>query len=45
MHKPTKAAAKNIQSGRPDRATPAQVATAKGITKPDPAFLKKKGRR
>ena len=44
MNKPTKAAARNIQKGRPDRSTPAQVATARGIAKPDPAMKKKGGR-
>ena len=44
-HKPTPAAKRHIQHGRPDRATAAEVATAKGIAKPDPALSKRKGNR
>ena len=44
MHKPTPAAKRNIQRGRPDRSTPAERATAQGIAKPNPALSKRKGK-
>lgn len=35
MHKPTRAAAKNIQHGRPEKAPPPEIANRRGIAKPD----------
>ena len=45
MHKPTKAAVRNIQTGRPDTKGAGQKATEKGIAKPNPALVKQHGKR